>query len=83
MREEHNGRAMTLREQASERPLGVDVSDYGDEWCLGFMAGQVNALDLVNSRLREVMDAALISHGVGEMTEMLARLINEIDGSNA
>jgi hypothetical protein len=36
-----------LRARAEREPLDVDVSDYGDEWCLGFLAGQCNALDVV------------------------------------
>jgi hypothetical protein len=34
-----------LRERAGREPLNVDISDYSDEWCAGFLAGQVNALD--------------------------------------
>lgn len=35
---------MQLAERAQREPLGVDISDYGDEWCAGFLAGQINAL---------------------------------------
>lgn len=34
-----------LRRTASTQPLGVDISDYSDEWCAGFLAGQSNAFD--------------------------------------
>jgi len=33
----------TLRDRAIKEPLGVDISDHSDEWCAGFLAGQVNA----------------------------------------
>ncbi len=35
----------TLRLIAAKEPIGVDISDYSDEWCDGFRAGQVNAID--------------------------------------
>lgn len=34
-----------LRDRAGREPLAVDISDYSDEWCAGFLAGQENALD--------------------------------------
>ncbi len=40
-----------LRERAEKEPLEVDVSDYSDEWCAGFLAGQTNALDLAAQTL--------------------------------
>lgn len=43
---------MTLRERAEREPLGVDISDYSDEFCAGFLAGQVNTLDALNLRSR-------------------------------
>ena len=36
---------LDLRTRAAKEPLGTDISDYSDEWCAGFLAGQVNALD--------------------------------------
>jgi hypothetical protein len=40
-------RGENLKARAAREPLGVDISDYSDEWCAGFLAGQVNALDHV------------------------------------
>jgi hypothetical protein len=74
------GPIVPLRELAAKEPLDVDISDFGDEWCIGFLRGQVNALDMVTVKLRVRMDAVLETHGVGEMTELLAVLIAEIDG---
>lgn len=34
-----------LLTRAAREPLGVDISDYSDEFCAGFLAGQVNALE--------------------------------------
>jgi|ERR1035437_7747440 hypothetical protein len=31
--------------QAAREPIGVDISDYSDEYCEGFLHGQVNALE--------------------------------------
>ncbi len=31
--------------QARKEPLGTDISDYSDEFCVGFLAGQANALE--------------------------------------
>lgn len=42
-----------LRELATREPIHVDISDYSDEFCLGFLAGQANALDAVLMRDRE------------------------------
>lgn len=72
---------LSLRELAEKEPLGVDISDFGDEWCAGFLRGQVNALDEVCWKLRTHMDSALLTHGVGEMTELLAVIIAEIEGA--
>ena len=36
-----------LRERAAKEPLNVDISDYSDEFCAGFLAGQENALDVL------------------------------------
>lgn len=33
--------------RASREPLEVDISDYSDEWCAGFLAGQANALEVL------------------------------------
>jgi len=46
--------AVRLRERAKREPLDVDISDYSDEWCAGFLAGQVNAIDCV----AELLEAA-------------------------
>ncbi len=37
--------AERMRQIALKDPIGVDISDYSDEWCAGFLAGQANALD--------------------------------------
>ena len=39
------GLSERLRALAAKEPLGVDISDYSDEWCAGFLAGQVNGID--------------------------------------
>jgi hypothetical protein len=36
-----------LRERAKREPLETDISDFGDEWSAGFLAGQVNAIDFL------------------------------------
>jgi hypothetical protein len=40
-----------LYESAGKRPIELDISDWSDEWCAGFLAGQENALEAV---MREV-----------------------------
>lgn len=42
-----NGGILPVYERASREPLGVDISDYSDDWSEGFLAGQVNALDFL------------------------------------
>lgn len=42
-----------LRGRAANEPLEVDISDFSDEWCAGFLAGQVNALNVARSALPE------------------------------
>lgn len=32
------------REKVEREPIETDISDYGDEWCAGFLAGQANLL---------------------------------------
>jgi hypothetical protein len=32
-------------QRAAKEPIGVDISDFGDEWCAGFLRGQVNVLE--------------------------------------
>jgi hypothetical protein len=39
--------ARELRARSEREPLGVDISDYSDEYCIAFLAGQTNALDAV------------------------------------
>jgi hypothetical protein len=34
-----------LLHRAETEPIGIDVSDYGDEWCEGFLAGQRSILE--------------------------------------
>lgn len=58
----------------------MDISDYGDEWCMGYLRGQENALEFFADHLRTKMDSVLTTHDVGEMTELLALLIMEIEG---
>jgi hypothetical protein len=36
-----------IRKRAAREPLDVDISDMSDEWCSGFLAGQVQALAVV------------------------------------
>lgn len=36
-----------LRARAKTDPIGVDISDYSDEYCEGFLAGQVSVLEEV------------------------------------
>ena len=36
-----------VRRDADRVPLGVDISDYSDEFCEGFIAGQGSALDFI------------------------------------
>lgn len=45
-----------LLARAAREPLGVDISDHSDEWCDGFLKGQVNALE--ESGLLEQYQAA-------------------------
>jgi len=40
--------ALALR--AEKEPLGVDVSDYSDEWCAGFLEGQAHALCVLSNK---------------------------------
>jgi len=54
----------SLRERAVKEPLGVDISDYSDEYCAGFLAGQVNALDEADRvyedvRMEAIADAVM------------------------
>lgn len=42
--------AQTIRERAARESLGVDISDYSDEFCAGFLAGQVNVFDFLAAR---------------------------------
>jgi predicted negative regulator of RcsB-dependent stress response len=39
-----------LRRRAGLEPLGVDISDFSDEWCAGFVAGQQNLVEFLASR---------------------------------
>jgi hypothetical protein len=34
-----------LIERAAIEPIGVDISDYSDDFCIGFLAGQKNVLE--------------------------------------
>lgn len=38
-----------LRLRAEEEPLNVDISSYSDEFCAGFLAGQVNVLEEIEA----------------------------------
>lgn len=42
-----------LRERAAKEPLSVDIADFSDEFCAGFLAGQVNGLDAVDTNIAE------------------------------
>ena len=47
-----------LLHRAETEPINCDVSDYGDEWCAGFLAGQRSVLEEVHAqRLRLPPDA--------------------------
>lgn len=35
-------------QKARREPIGVDVSDYGDEWVQGFLAGQASILEEID-----------------------------------
>lgn len=39
--------ALLLR--AEEEPLNVDISSYSDEFCAGFLAGQVNVIEEIEA----------------------------------
>lgn len=41
------------RDIAEKEPLNVDISDYSDEWCAGFLEGQAHALDEARALLAE------------------------------
>jgi hypothetical protein len=38
-----------LHERAKREPINVDISDFSDEWCLGFRAGQCNVLEEIEA----------------------------------
>jgi len=40
-----------LRSKAETEPLEIDISDFSDEFCAGYLKGQANALDLALSAL--------------------------------
>lgn len=40
-------RIADLHIRARTEPLETDISDYSDEFCAGFLAGQFNALDIL------------------------------------
>lgn len=37
-------RLEALLKRAAKEPIDIDISDYNDEWCKGFLAGQVHIL---------------------------------------
>lgn len=55
---------------AGSQPIGVDISDYSDEFCIGFLAGQKNALEELQRALSavrehgEASDAPCCFHGL-------------------
>lgn len=49
--DEHLDAIAEARERAPKEPLGVDISDYSDEFCAGFLAGQDNAFDFIAAAL--------------------------------
>lgn len=57
-----------LREQAKREPLETDISDFGDEWCAGFLAGQVNAIDFLAV---ERAESAEVRRVLGEGVKLL------------
>ena len=40
-----------LCRRAVKDPIGCDISNYSDEWCAGFLQGQVNVLQALARRL--------------------------------
>ena len=50
-------RLQELRERAAKEPLEVDLSDFGDEYVCGFLAGQVHALNLEALSVDALLDA--------------------------
>ena len=42
-----------LRDRAPREPIDVDIADYSDVYCLGFLAGQTNALDAALATLAQ------------------------------
>jgi len=51
MRQTSTAELEVLAQRAAREPIGCDVSDYGDEWVEGFLAGQLNALEALHRRL--------------------------------
>jgi len=39
----------SLLHRAETEPIGCDISDFSDEWCEGFLAGQRSVLEEVAS----------------------------------
>jgi hypothetical protein len=35
--------------RAAREPIGVDISDYSDEFCAGFLAGQTHILEEIEA----------------------------------
>ena len=38
-----------LLHRAETEPIGLDISDYSDEWCAGFLAGQRSVLEEIGA----------------------------------
>lgn len=51
MRQTSRAELEVLCRTAGREPIGCDVSDYGDEYVEGFLAGQQNALQALWRRL--------------------------------
>lgn len=58
-------RIYALHGRAQTEPLETDISDYSDEFCAGFLAGQFHVLDLLYAHpARELsVDENQIKHG--------------------
>lgn len=39
----------SLLDQADREPINLDISNYSDDWCAGFLAGQVSILEEVQA----------------------------------
>ena len=45
------------RQLAAREPLDIDISDYGNEFCAGYLKGQVNAINYIDRLLADRLEA--------------------------